>query len=120
MLLKNITSHPNVCGYDFLTTISFSKMRYYGICKYDESYFLVLEYFSHGCLEDVVKTHSFTTSEKVHFCMELTRGIWHLHASEVLHGDLALRNVLIDIDKKPMRAVLTDFGQSCNFEMTSF
>ena len=72
-----------------------------------------MEFFPDGSLLDAVKKREFSDKEKLHFCLELTQAIWHLHALHVIHGDLALRNVLVDVQKQPMRAVLTDFGQSC-------
>jgi len=101
ILLKEMSNHPNIC-------------RYYGICRFEDEHFLVMEYFPDGSLLDVVKKKKFSNEEKLHFCLQLTQAIWHLHALHVLHGDLALRNVLVDVQKKPMGAVLTDFGQSCH------
>jgi len=105
MLFKQISTHPCIC-------------RYFGICKYDNSFFLVMEYFPDGCLLGVVQNHHFMLQEKIYFCHELSKGLWHLHSEGVLHGDLALRNVLIDRRINPNRVVLTDFGQSCRYPCT--
>ena len=77
--------------------------------------FLVMEYFTEGSLLNVIKTREFSNADKLNICAGITNGLWHLHASEVLHGDLALRNILIDTVK--MRAVLSDFGQSCTINI---
>lgn len=103
VLYREVSLHPCIC-------------RYYGICRINEQIFIAMEYFEDGSLLDSLKKHKYSYSEKSHFCTELAKGLWHLHSLDVLHGDLALRNVLIDIVKK--RVVLTDFGQSCRFPCT--
>ena len=87
-------------------------MRFYGICILDDSnIFLVMDYFQDGSLLEQVRMKKFSMADKVRFCSEIIHGIWHLHAQDVLHGDIALRNVLVDIHN--MKAVISDFGQSC-------
>jgi len=98
-LFREVSKHPCIC-------------RYYGICKYDaDTYFLVMEYFEDGSMLDYVKRQKLTNEEKLHVCLELSKGIWHLHLEKVLHGDLALRNVLFN--RRSNRVALSDFGQSC-------
>eukprot|EP00494_Astrolonche_serrata_P025841 UN26102 len=41
---------------------------------------------------------------------QASAGIWNLHSSFLVHRDLALRNLLIDL--KRLRIVVTDFGLS--------
>jgi len=99
VLFEQVSRHPNICGY-------------FGIYRHEDSItFLVMEYFPDGSLLDVIQTFCFSNTKKLKFCLDLTKALWHLHAFKVLHGDLSLRNVLVDTGK--MRAVLSDFGQSC-------
>jgi len=98
ILFKETSDSPCVC-------------RYYGICLVDSSkYFLVMEYFEDGNLLKFIRHNHLHDLEKVHYCMNIVRGLRHLHSKDVLHGDLACRNILVDIKKK--RAVITDFGHS--------
>jgi len=98
-LYKKVSDHPNIC-------------RYYGIHKFDELQFF-LDYYEDGSLLDVILKKRFSDEMKIHFCVELTKGLWHMHSEGVLHGDLALRNVLVDVLNK--KVVITDFGMSCRF-----
>merc|ERR1719483_1856264 len=102
-LFKKVSMHPNVC-------------RYYGVCECGADVFIVMDYYEHGSLHDVIKKEAFTMTEKTLFCLDLAKGLWHLHCEKVLHGDLALRNVLVCKVKKI--AVIADFGQSCRYPCT--
>jgi len=102
-LFKDVSRHPSIC-------------TWYGLCKPTQlsgNYFICMEYYQDGSLLEVIQAHAFTSEEKVNFCLQLGTGLWHLHGKDVLHCDLALRNVLIDLKHK--KVVLSDFGQSRRF-----
>eukprot|EP00493_Phyllostaurus_siculus_P006961 UN07034 len=63
----------------------------------DSEWYLVMEYFQDGSLLDAVKRQHFSIQTKIRFCLEIAHGMWHLHDNEVIHGDIALRNILVDI-----------------------
>jgi len=97
--------------------------RYYGIYYSHQvkRYFLVMEFWKDGSLQKVMKTHSFTTLEKISICNQLVKGVWHIHKSCVIHADIALRNVLIRLREhgEDSQVAISDFGQACLNPCTS-
>ena len=51
---------------------------------------------------------TFTKFEKIEIMKQAAAGIWAIHDSDVVHRDIACRNVLIDL--KAFRVVVADFG----------
>jgi len=95
-LFFNVSNHPNIC-------------RYYGITLLNDSVYLISELYENKCLLNcMVSGKSFTLLEKSSMCRQLSAAICHLHLADIVHGDIALRNVLVDVSK--MHVALTDFG----------
>jgi formylglycine-generating enzyme required for sulfatase activity len=50
--------------------------------------------------------------------LQLLDAVDYAHQHNVLHGDLKPANVLVDIDARPVRVALTDFGEGARPEVT--
>lgn len=95
-LFFEVSTHPNIC-------------RYFGFSEISDIFYIVMEFFQNGSiLHTMQKGHRFTLDEKVNICRQISAGILHLHRKDVIHGDIAARNVLIDV--RQMRVAVTDFG----------
>ena len=68
------------------------------------------EYCEMGSLETEYSSDGaeFTVTETIQFARDVILGVQHLHDSEIIHGDLAARNVLL----KNGRVKICDFGRS--------
>ena len=49
------------------------------------------QFFPDGDLLTQIKKYRFTLREKINMCTQVSSGLLHLHALNILHGDLALR-----------------------------
>lgn len=58
---------------------------------------LVFEYCEKGSLEDVIQYQQppLTDAEKVALAQQITRCLVHLHAHNLIHGDISVRNVFV-------------------------
>jgi len=92
-------SHPNV-------------VQFLGIHYNEEGEkFLVFEYLAGGSLVYFFQEHgeNMTTGELIHMIIEAARGMVYLEAKGIVHRDIALRNFLIDDNKK---VKVSDFGMA--------
>lgn len=102
-LFFEVSTHPNIC-------------RLFGFFQdinpiHGQSYYLVLEYFRDKSVLQALKSGvTFDRQQKHFICKQIFCGLLHLHRKHVIHGDLALRNVLIDLSQ--FRVAITDFGLS--------
>ena len=71
---------------------------------------MVFQLADGGNLEEYLQQHSdeMQWKERIRLATEVTEGLSHIHAQEVLHKDLHSKNVLIHNG----RAVIADFGCS--------
>ena len=85
---------------------------------------LLLEYCSHGDLKTyLTKNRCLVISQNdgrnlLLWCDQISKGMQFLARNQIMHGDLAARNVLLDIDPlKPhlLIAKVADFGLSKKF-----
>lgn len=98
-MLMQVTNHFNIC-------------RFYGLYKTERESYLLLELFPDGSLLGaMLNDMEFPMRQKIKFCYQLSCGLYHLKQSEVIHGDLALRNVLVDLTRN--KCAITDFGLAC-------
>jgi len=99
-ILKQV-AHPNL-------------VRFCGFWYENEDVYLVTNYYENGSLDQYLKDRtndpvSFTL--KYEWVAQIAGALEYLHQSEILHGDVGLRNVLVDNANIP-RVYLTDFGLS--------
>ena len=74
-------------------------------------YFSNLEFVEGGSLFDLIFSESKITNQMaIRFSKEICCGLLHLHNNNIIHRDLATRNVLLR--KGTMQCVVTDFGYS--------
>jgi len=99
-LFFEASSHPNIC-------------RMFGFFNDPDTnkHGIILEYFrDHSVLESFFNGVEFKMSQRYQICRQLSHGVLHLHRKGVIHADIALRNVLIDLTQ--FRVAITDFGLS--------
>ena len=97
-ILKKL-SHPHV-------------IRFYGVYyNFTEAlYFLVTEFMEKGnLLANLRKKNDFSTQDLTRFAMEIACGMSYIHSQNIVHRDLACRNVLLDKENK---VKVSDFGLS--------
>jgi len=99
-LMRNLPVHPNV-------------VMFRGVTVPPDPLSIVTDYCNGGSLSEYLKNHpKIPISEKLQFIKDIAKGMLHLHCGipekEVIHRDLATRNVLL----KNGVAVITDFGLS--------
>jgi serine/threonine protein kinase len=72
----------------------------YGITKIEENHALVMEFMALGSLntflnELVEEGEQLTLKDSLYMALHIARGMKYLHNKEILHNDLAARNVLL-------------------------
>ena len=73
-----------------------------------DTIWLVFDLMENGSLDQAVA--QLTAPQRLQVLADVSRAVADLHAADVLHRDLAIRNVLLD---SLCRAFLCDFGLSC-------
>ena len=62
--------------------------------------------------------HSFSIKERLEMCRDIARGLAYLASINIVHRDVAARNILVDrsaSDRSPTRqCFVADFGEQCN------
>eukprot|EP01119_Soliformovum_irregulare_P004949 TRINITY_DN1616_c0_g1_i4.p1 TRINITY_DN1616_c0_g1~~TRINITY_DN1616_c0_g1_i4.p1 ORF type:complete len:1417 (+),score=326.72 TRINITY_DN1616_c0_g1_i4:457-4251(+) len=101
-LLKSF-NHPNV-------------VRFYGTTVIDGTPWIVTEYCDKGSLKDYVTQHSPTLHESIMFAKGIATGMDALHSKNVVHSDLAIRNVLLHSHATGLQVKVADFGLSKQME----
>jgi hypothetical protein len=98
-LMMALRPHPNV-----VQLLGFS------VHPETDSIVLVLEYCNQGALDSTLfdSSHDITMTQKVEWLIGISKGLAHLHANNIVHRDVAARNVLLHQNDTK----LTDFGMS--------
>jgi predicted Ser/Thr protein kinase len=98
-LMMQLRPHPNV-----IQLFGFS------VHPETESIILVIEFCNGGSLDDVLfdATQHISIQQKVSWLLGIAKGIEHLHANNIVHRDIAARNVLLNQNEPK----ITDFGMS--------
>jgi len=99
-LMSSIPPHPNV-------------INLYGFCR--SPLCILSEYLGGGSLYNLIfGEQDITMNQAIKFLIEIGRGLGHLHKHNVIHRDLACRNVLLR--EKSLECVVSDFGLSRKVE----
>lgn len=89
---------------------------FYGIYVTREQLFVVMEYVTLGSLRSFLQNETVPYSEKVWMMYDIARGMAYLHSKNILHNDLAARNILVTWNDRPDEgkyiAKVCDFGLS--------
>ncbi|EKM54994.1 uncharacterized protein PHACADRAFT_255280, partial [Phanerochaete carnosa HHB-10118-sp] len=90
--------HQNICG-----LIGVDRALFGG------RFCLVMDWMPHGNVIDFIRANSFVLGEVEQLVMEIGLALEYLHSKNVVHGDLHVRNILIDAGR---HVRLADFGLS--------
>ncbi|KAJ1653618.1 Protein kinase [Dispira simplex] len=84
------------------------------IVNYVESFLLrstelwvVMEYMEGGPLTDVIENNNISERQIATICLEVTKGLQHLHSQSIIHRDIKSDNILMGIEGQ---VKITDFG----------
>jgi predicted Ser/Thr protein kinase len=104
-ILVSLPKHPNL-------------VAFFGWCERlsDGQQFMLLERVWGGSLNNFIKEKTFSNDQLLGIMSDIASGMEALHANNIIHRDLAMRNVLMTQD---MRAKLTDFGLSRKIDAES-
>ena len=97
-LLARVTNHPAV-------------ISFLGCCVELPNLCLVSQYCAHGSLWDflIKRRQQVDWRTKIRMLRDTASGISHLHAQNIIHRDIAARNVLVD---EQLNCYVTDFGMA--------
>jgi serine/threonine protein kinase len=84
-LFLSIGAHPNV-------------IKLYGICQELRNYSMVMEFVPNGSLDRLLAdpTRQISDEERFNWIRGIAAGLAHLASKNIIHRDIATRNVLLD------------------------
>ncbi|TEB24380.1 kinase-like protein, partial [Coprinellus micaceus] len=90
------------------------------ICDILPSPGLVSEFKEHGDLLTFMQRKF--TFDRLAMARDIACGLQYLHAQDVVHGDLTLPNILVDVDRATglYFPLITDFGKSRLYEKAGY
>eukprot|EP01119_Soliformovum_irregulare_P005960 TRINITY_DN176_c0_g1_i11.p1 TRINITY_DN176_c0_g1~~TRINITY_DN176_c0_g1_i11.p1 ORF type:complete len:685 (+),score=101.09 TRINITY_DN176_c0_g1_i11:29-2083(+) len=100
--MRSLRAHPNVC-------------QLLGVCdSHKKPLCIVTEYMSEGSLWDLITNNNMTLTSDliISFAHDTASGMAHLHSEDVLHCDLAARNLLVTSKNGALLVKVADFGLS--------
>jgi len=101
-------------------------VKFYGISKFKETLYLILEYVNGGDLLTYVeklaqKKKLISEIIKKQIILEICEGMEYMHSKSVLHRDLACRNILVNIgEDEKIVPKISDFGMSRTGEYNDY
>ena len=99
--LQNLRNHPNI-------------VKFIGITTSPQPLSIILEFCNHGSLQNYVygRISPLSISQQENFCLDICKGMYHLHCEGIIHRDLAARNILLQGTQENLICKITDFGMS--------
>ena len=102
---QSLKPHPNV-------------VQYFGSSLHEGELCLVMELIKPGALRPILiydceKGNRYAVAKLKQITLQIMSGVQHLHRNNIVHGDLCLRNVLVEGDisrSNEWKVKLTDFG----------
>jgi len=90
-------NHPNI-------------VRLLGIYFDKNSYYIVTEFVKLGSLSDVLDSEKMTFSQLMKIALQVCCGMRYLESNQIVHRDLAVRNILVSKEGEDYIAKISDFG----------
>jgi len=100
--MEKLGRHPNV-------------VNFFGVVTHGTKMMIVTQYASLGSLYELViknKAHKYSFLTILGLVKDAAMGILHLHYEQVIHRDIAARNVLVEGTGDTIRGMISDFGMS--------
>ncbi|KAL6072737.1 Ephrin type-A receptor 2 [Balamuthia mandrillaris] len=110
-LMMKMPRHPNIVGC-------------LGACVENKNWFLVMEYMPDGSLRQYLMDHptEIDSKELLELAKGIAAGMDHLEAHQIVHRDLSLRNILLEVRGRRERehiAKVCDFGMAKSLQLLS-
>jgi serine/threonine protein kinase len=84
-------------------------VRLYGVATVGEPFMMVMEYCEHGSLQAHLRNHEVLEGHRIKLAHDTAQGLKYLAARNIVHRDIAARNILLNSE---MRGKIADFGMS--------
>jgi hypothetical protein len=84
-------------------------VRLYGVATVGKPFMMVMEYCEHGSLQAHLRNHEILEEQRIMLAHDAAQGLKYLAACNIVHRDIAARNVLLNSE---MRGKIADFGMS--------
>ncbi|PRP78689.1 putative leucine-rich repeat receptor-like protein kinase [Planoprotostelium fungivorum] len=95
-IFQNLRTHPNV-------------VKFIGVTFPPQPLALIIDYCHRGSLYVYLRRHNVDNDMKWRFVKDIAKGMLHLHSEQIVHRDLAVRNILLTEHLVPQ---ISDFGLS--------
>ncbi|KAJ7633219.1 kinase-like domain-containing protein [Roridomyces roridus] len=84
-------------------------LPFYGLYKFRQRLCLVSPWMENGHVRAFLKKESYNTERLLSLALDVALGLKHLHAQNIVHGDLKGENIFVT---SSLRACIADFGLS--------